>query len=100
VTDTVPFPYATEWKGLTATLEGALRLHKHAPGALVKLDRYLHQRTGGMTGSLSHLIRGAAIDAILDGSEQITRKLLETIDLDHAAQTRATSRTRPPGPTR
>jgi hypothetical protein len=39
-----------------------------------------------MIGSLSHLIRGAAIEAILDGTEQITKKLLDGIDLDHAAE--------------
>jgi hypothetical protein len=39
-----------------------------------------------MIGSLSHLIRGAAIEAIQSGTEQITRKLLDTIDIDHAAQ--------------
>lgn len=39
-----------------------------------------------MIGSLSHLIRGAAIEAILTGTEQITRKTLELIELDHAAQ--------------
>jgi MoxR-like ATPase len=84
----VPFPYAAEWQGLVATLEDALRLHQHPPGALTSLDRYLHQRTGGMIGSLSHLIRGAATEAILDGSEKITRRLLDAVDLDHAAQTR------------
>ncbi len=45
-----------------------------------------------MIGSLSHLIRGAAIEAILDGSEQITRKLLDTIDPDHAAESSAARR--------
>jgi len=83
-----PFPCAAEWQGLVATLEGALRLHEHPPATLTALDRYLHQRTGGMIGSLSHLIRGAAIEAILDGSEKITRKLLDAVDLDHAAQAR------------
>ena len=39
-----------------------------------------------MIGSLSHLIRGAAIEAILAGTERITRKLMETLDIDHAAQ--------------
>ena len=39
-----------------------------------------------MIGSLSHLIRGASVEAIQSGSEQITRKLLDTIDIDHAAQ--------------
>jgi len=86
------FPDAAEWKGLIVTLEDALRLHRHAAGTLAGLGHYLHQRTGGMIGSLSHLIRGAAIEAILDGSEQITRKLLDTIDLDHAAESSAARR--------
>ena len=91
---TLPFPFAQEWQGLVVTLEDALRLHRHAPGTLAGLDRYLHQRTGGMIGSLSHLIRGAAIEAILDGSEQITRKLLDTIEVDHAAESGAARRPR------
>ncbi len=37
-----------------------------------------------------HLIRGAAIDAILDETEKITRKSLECVKLDRAAQTRKT----------
>ena len=41
-----------------------------------------------MIGSLSHLIRGAAIDAILDGTEEITRKSLQSVKLDRAAQNR------------
>jgi hypothetical protein len=60
----------------------------HRPGTLTTLDGYLHQRTGGMIGSLSHLIRGAAIEAILDGSESITKRLLDAVELDHAAQHR------------
>ncbi len=83
---TVAFPYADEWKGLVVTLEDALRLHHHRPATLAGLDRYLHQRTGGMIGSLSHLIRGAAIEAILDGSEQITKHTLDSVEVDHAAQ--------------
>jgi hypothetical protein len=96
---TVPFPYAEEWKGLVATVEDALRLHHHPPGTLQGLDHYLHQRTGGMIGSLSHLIRGAAIEAILDGTEKITRKLLDAVDLDHAAQTSSTRPARRPAKT-
>lgn len=83
---TIPFPYAEDWHGVVATLEHTLRLHHHQRGTLVGLNRYLHQRTGGMIGSLSHLIRGAAIEAILDHSEKITRQLLDSIGLDHAAQ--------------
>ncbi|MFL9655105.1 TniB family NTP-binding protein [Streptomyces sp. PB17] len=90
VIDTVPFPRTQEWTGLISTFEEALRLHHHQPKTLEKLANYLHQRTGGMIGSLSHLIRGAAIDAILDGTETITRQSLERVKLDRAAQTRKT----------
>jgi hypothetical protein len=86
--NTGPFPYQQEWSALIATLEAALRLHHHQAGTLTGLDRYLHQRTGGMIGSLSHLIRAAALTAILDGTETITRGLLGGIALDHAAQSR------------
>ena len=74
---------------MLATLEGALRLHRHQPGTLPELGKYLHQRTGGLIGSLSHLIRAGALVAILDGTEQITRKLLDGIPVDHAAQSDA-----------
>ncbi|WP_343951017.1 ATP-binding protein [Nonomuraea longicatena] len=84
--NTGPFPYQEEWQGLVATMEAALRLHQHRPGTLIELDRYLHRRTGGMIGSLSHLIRAAALTAILDGTEAITRSLLDSIPVDHAAQ--------------
>lgn len=86
------FACNTEWQALIATLEDTLRLHRHQPGTLVKLARYLHQRTGGMIGSLSHLIRAAAISAILDGSEAITRALLDTVPLDYAAESATTGR--------
>jgi hypothetical protein len=49
-----------------------------------------------MIGSLTHLIRGAAIRAILDGQEAITRPLLDSVRIDHAAEsaTRRASSTR------
>jgi AAA domain len=86
---TGPFPLQAEWASLLATLDAALRLHRHRPGTLPRLGKYLHQRTGGMIGSLSHLVRAAALVAILDGTEQITRTLLDGIPVDHAAQSRA-----------
>ena len=54
-----------------------------APG----LDLYLHQRTGGSIGTLLRLIRSAAIQAILDGSQRVTTWTLESIDVDVAAET-------------
>jgi hypothetical protein len=55
-----------------------LRLHQHTTGTLVALDEYLYRRSSGMIGSLSQLVRGAAILAIEDGTEQITRELLDS----------------------
>jgi hypothetical protein len=88
---TGPFPTGEQWSGLVAALEPSLRLHHHTHGTLTKLDNYLHQRTTGMIGSLLRLIRSAAIQAVLDGSERITRATLDSIDVDIA--TEATSRT-------
>ena len=42
-----------------------------------------------MIGSLSHLVRAAALSAIMDGTEEITRDLLDGIPVDHAAQSAA-----------
>ena len=83
---TSPFPYGDEWKGLVATMEETLILQDHPPRSLVKLDRYLHNRTDGMIGALSHAIRGAAIDAILNGTERVTKEGLDVIPLDYAAE--------------
>lgn len=89
-----PFPYNSEWKGLVATMEDTLRLHEHRSGTLTDLDRFLHNHTGGMIGSLSHAIRGAALDAILTGTEKITKKSLQAIPLDHTAHTTASMATK------
>jgi len=84
---TTAFPSGEHWTGLIGALENALRLHRHHAGTLVKLEHYLHRRTTGMIGSLLRLIRGAAIQAVLDGTEQITRATRDSVDLDIAAET-------------
>jgi Bacterial TniB protein len=88
---TSPFPYGTQtqrqaWHALLATVEQTLRLRAPRPGTLVGLGGYLHQHAAGMIGSLSHLIRGAAIDAIITGEEKITKAGLDGVQLDHAAE--------------
>lgn len=75
-----------QWRALVATMESTLRLHRHKTGSLVALEEYLYRRSSGMIGSLSHLVRGAAILAIEDGSERITRALLDIVPVDHAAE--------------
>jgi len=42
-----------------------------------------------MIGSLAHLIRAAAIQAMLDGTEHITREAMDDILIDYAAHTAA-----------
>ncbi|MGN9843734.1 TniB family NTP-binding protein [Nonomuraea sp. H19] len=86
VITTGAFPYNTEWKQLVAGMESALRLHQHEPDTLVGLSKYLHQRTGGLIGTLSHLVRAAAIRAILTESEAITKSSLERVRVDYAAE--------------
>jgi hypothetical protein len=74
-----------EWALLVEGFERALRLQAHRPGSLLPLADYLYGRTGGYIVSLSHLIREAAITAILSGTERIDEALLEGVELDHAA---------------
>jgi hypothetical protein len=100
-----PFTNATaddqqNWAALVATLESVLRLHRLVPGTLLDHVDYLHERTGGMIGSLSHLIREAALDAVLDGTETITRSGLERVTLDHRAEQQPKRRPRRTPPKR
>jgi hypothetical protein len=83
---TGPFPRDAQWATLVAAIEGSLRLHRHQPGTLPGLVGYLHQRTSGMIGSLLWLIRSAAIQAVIDGTEKITRKAMDAIPVDIASQ--------------
>lgn len=80
------FPFNDEWKSLVASMESALRLYRHRDGTLTRNSKYLHQRTGGSISSLSHLIRVAAITAILNGDDAITREALDAAIIDHAAE--------------
>jgi hypothetical protein len=62
----------------------------HRKGTLLRLS-YLHERTGGMIGSLSHLIREAAIDAIINQTEKIDQAGLYAVDLDQTAEQHRTT---------
>lgn len=82
-------------RGLITAMEDALDLRHHRPGTLPGLAGYLHQRTAGRIGSLARLIRQAAITALLDGTERITKPTLEAVHLDHLAEQHYRPRTRP-----
>ena len=45
-----------------------------------------------MIGSLLWLIRGAAITAVIDGTEQVTRKSLDAAETDMASQNASPAR--------
>ena len=75
-----------EWVTLVAALDSSLRLYHHRGGELAKLAGYLHRRTRGVIGSLLWLVRDAANQAIIDGTEKITRKSLDVIAVDMTAQ--------------
>ena len=80
------FPPGQEWVTLVAALDSSLRLYRHRGGEMVKLAGYLHRRTRGLIGSLLWLVRDAANQAIIDGTEKVTRKSLDVIAVDMTAQ--------------
>ena len=87
----VPFAYGTaeqraSWHALVAAVESTLRLRDHVAGTLPEMAEQLYRRSRGMIGSLSQLVRGAAILAIDDGTEKITAELLDLVPVDYAAQ--------------
>lgn len=86
--DTIPARRGTSqpFRDLVASLEACLDLDRHRPGTLPRQAAYLHTRTGGRIGSLARLLRQAAITAILDNTERITKATLEAITLDHLAE--------------
>lgn len=90
-----PFPRDNQWVTLVSAVEGSLRLHRHQPGTLPELASYLHQRTNGMIGSLLWLIRSAAIQAVIDGTEKITRTSMDAIPVDIASQRDKPARRKP-----
>ncbi|MGW4393317.1 hypothetical protein [Streptomyces sp. NPDC004685] len=69
------------WPSILRGFEENLSLHHLSPHALVSEAKYLHERTGGYFKLLSQLICQAAMTAIEDGSEDITRELLEDTEI-------------------
>jgi len=85
---------------LVTAMENALDLRAHQAGTLPRLMSYPRARTAGHIGSLARLIRQAAIGAILDGTERITRGGPDAVRIDHLAEEPPTTTTRNHQPTR
>jgi hypothetical protein len=81
------------WRGIIKSFETALPLHDHTPGTLVALTDYLHERTSGSIGSLARLLTRSASELINNHTahEELTRELLETQRVDHAAESARTT---------
>ncbi|MGK5732592.1 TniB family NTP-binding protein [Streptomyces sp. URMC 124] len=96
--DCDPFPARDgthePFKDLVRALENALDLRHHRPGSLVRLAPYLHARTAGRIGSLARLVKQAALAALADGTERITKTTLDAVRLDHLAEQHYRPRTR------
>ena len=66
-------------------MELGLHLYEQPQRGLVGEWKYLHQRTAGFIGTLSQLVREAAILAIESGQERIDRALLDEVTVDEAS---------------
>ena len=76
-----------EWRQMLLTLERYIVLAGKAPGMLAnELPEYLFGRSTGHIGSLMTLINRGCLRATGEGSECLTKKLLERVKIDIAAE--------------
>lgn len=74
------------WTDLVLGVEDLLPLAAHPAESLAEESTYLWDRTGGSIGALRALLSDAAIGAIIDGTEKIDRRCLESTATDYAAE--------------
>ena len=74
------------WLGVLSVFERELVLLNAKDGDLAGQADYLWRRTQGVIGSLTQLLTEAAAEAIHTGTERITRKLMDGIDIGYAAE--------------
>ena len=79
------------WRTFLLGVERDLVLAHRQPGLLAdELAEYLFARSTGMIGSLMDLVRRGASRAIRTGDERLSRELLDSVSIDHAAETART----------
>ncbi|MFF3373511.1 AAA family ATPase [Streptomyces sp. NPDC002680] len=74
-----PIPSGPAWRDLITRVEEALLLRKQVPGSLPDMSEHLYRVTGGTVHRLGYLVRSGAIRAIRDGTESLSRELLDTL---------------------
>jgi hypothetical protein len=77
-------PAITAWVTHLAGIEDQLRLLRAQPGMLTDglMPEYLFRRTRGIVGLLERFIEDGATHAIDTGTERLTSKLLDAIDIN------------------
>lgn len=83
------FAQDPHWQAVLLKFEDELVLLKARPGDLCDpkhLATYIYERTGGLIGATSQLLRRGARAAIKSGEERITKELLDKIQLPFAAE--------------
>lgn len=90
-----PFSYDTPqqiaaWTTHLHGLQAHLRLFKAKPGMLTAatMPEYLFERTGGVVGLLERLIEEGCAEALDTGAENLTETLLDSIEINLAADSR------------
>lgn len=83
-----PFKKGSEpYASLIATFDSHLLLMNQTIGDLYEtFGDYIHDRTNGFIGAISNLLRTAANLAIDNGTERITKSLLDRVQLDEASE--------------
>ena len=79
-------PERAMWLGVLSVFERELVLLNAKDGDLAGQADYLWRRTQGVIGSLTQLLTEATAEAIHTGTERITRKLMDGIDIGYAAE--------------
>jgi hypothetical protein len=79
-------PERAMWLGVLGVFERELVLLAAKDGDLTGQADYLWRRTQGVIGSLTQLLTEATAEAIETGTERITHKLLDGIDVGYAAE--------------
>lgn len=76
-----------EWRQMLLTVERYIVLSNKRPGMLAEeLPDYLFERTTGNILSLMTLINRGCLRAVRDGSERLTKALLQRVKIDFAAE--------------
>jgi len=77
---------SSDFKPLLSSFEASLTLMNQPLGTLASMSDFIHDRTGGFMGAINNLIREGANIAIDNGSEKLSRTLLEKVKLAFASE--------------